>query len=128
VTIISGSFSGKLGGTSNDCAGLVGSNPVTGTITIKWKTVEKLVSSSSVVTPGQLAGNLFTAPWGGAYGQFDLGGSGAAVTGSFAGTDGGASSTTTAVTGEDVTNILGQCATIKGLKTIHIAIGQLNLA
>jgi hypothetical protein len=127
VTVLSGSFSGKLTGTTNNCTSLLGSATVAGSLTVKWKTVEKLLDAKSVVTPGTQTGGVFgPTSWGAGYGQFNLGAPGTSVTGSFQGGNGGATSTAILVTGEDLGATLAGCAGA-GMKTFHIGIGQLKL-
>ncbi len=77
------------------------------------------------MTVESLTGGLFSSdPWGGSYGQFQLGISG--VTGAFMGTDGGASSTTIAVTSEDVNAILAARGDT-GVKKFTLGLGQVVL-
>ena len=83
------------------------------------------MQTSSVVTVTTIAGSLFAAPWGANYGEFSLGSSG--VTGAFTGGDSGASSSTTAVTSQDLGAILAGCATTTGVKTLNIGLGQIKL-
>jgi hypothetical protein len=131
--IVKSSFSGKLGGTSNDCSGLLGANPVSGTITVKWKSdkTTPLLQTSSIITPGNLAGNLFTPgaadPDFGAMalGKFKLGPTGSSVSGAFAG--GSGQSTTSAATSQDVATILGACGTTKGVSALNLGFGTMAL-
>jgi hypothetical protein len=126
------SFSGSISGAPNNCAGLAGPSIAAGTITFKWKTVQKLVSAVSTVTiaSGSTVGSAFGAPWGGLYGNFGLGaaygGAALAVTGAFAGSDGGATSSATAITSQDVAMILTQCAAA-GVKLVNLGAGQISL-
>jgi hypothetical protein len=129
------SFKGAINTPNNDCAGLVGPSTATGTITIKWNATPKITPTSTVVTvsSGDVTTGVFSASWGGAYGYFGLGvnprpsgtpGSPLSSTGAFTGGDGGASSTSDAITQEDLAVILGQCAA-KGVKALNIGIGQI---
>jgi hypothetical protein len=132
VSIASGSVTGKLTGSSQSCTGLLGTTTVSGTIAITWKTnvgTPSLEDNKSTVTPGAITGGLFTpgAPFTGSYGSFHIGGSGVAVSDSFQGTDGGASSVTDATTGEDAGALLNICGTPGGLKTLHLGIGDITL-
>jgi hypothetical protein len=88
-----------------------------------------LLNPKSTLTPATIAGGTFTppAPFTGTYGSFHIGGAGVSVVGSFAGTDGGATSVADATTGEDITALLGACSSVKGLKTVHLGIGDITL-
>jgi hypothetical protein len=126
------SIKGTLTGTSNDCGGLLDGSGITGTITVKWGGALKITPTTSTITVsgGDVTNGVFSASWGGAYGQFQLGsppGSALAVSGAFTGGDGGAASTAIAVTQEDLAVILGQCAG-KGVKALNIGLGQLQLS
>jgi hypothetical protein len=124
------SFKGTLTGTSNDCAGLLDGSGITGSIVTKWNAPPKITPTSSTITitAGDVTNGVFSAPWGGAYGRFQLGsppGGPLAVSGAFTGGDGGINSTAVAVTQEDITVILAQCAG-KGVKALTIGLGQLQ--
>jgi hypothetical protein len=126
------SIKGTLTGTSNDCGGLLDGSGITGTITAKWSGTPKIAPTTSTITVsgGDVTNGVFSASWGGAYGQFQLGsppGSALAVSGAFTGGDGGASSTAIAVTQEDLAVILGQCAG-SGVKALTIGLGQIQLS
>jgi hypothetical protein len=126
VQLAGGTFSGKFAGTSNDCTALLGTSPLTGPLTIKWKTTKtgpKITPTSTTVTVNTLTGGTFTP--GGAfgsatYGTFVLGNSG--VTGAFTGGDNGATSSNIAATSQDITAILAGCAGT-GVKTFNLGIG-----
>jgi hypothetical protein len=131
VTSISGSFSGLLTGGLNDCGSLIGPTANTGTITLKWKSVPALINPVSTVTinAGSAVGGLFVLG-SGTYGQFQLGnppGAALSVAGSFTGGDGGATSTSTVITTQDVGEIAAQCGGLKGVKTLNIGVGQIKL-
>ena len=131
--ILTSTFSGKLGGTSNDCSSLLGANPVSGTITVKWKSdkTTPLAQTSTVITPGNLNGNLFTPgaadPDFGAMalGKFKLGPTGSSVSGAFAG--GSGTSTTSAATSQDIATILGSCGSLKGVAALNLGFGTMSL-
>lgn len=131
VTIESGSVSGKLLGTSDNCNILLGGAVAAGDLTIKWKTTPKLADSSSVLTVGTLSFSPYFpgAPFTGIYGAFHIGGfeSGVSVTGSFQGVDGGTTSVVDGTTGQDVTALLGACAGDSGLKKINFGFGDITL-
>ena len=100
ATVVSGSFSGKLTGTSNDCASLAGTTALTGTLTFKWKgaATTPLLQTSSIVTVTTLTGG-----------------------------DGGATSSNFAATSQDVTdNILPACAGA-GIKLFNLGLGTITL-
>jgi hypothetical protein len=124
-------FKGVITGSVNNCAGLAGASPASGSIAIKWKTVEKLVNGVSTVTinPNSTVSGTFTASWGALYGKFELGaptGVALSVTGAFAGTDGGATSNSIGITTQDLTLILNGCVT-PGIKSLNLGIGQIHL-
>jgi hypothetical protein len=131
VTIISGGVTGVLHGTSQNCSGLLGASAVTGSIATTWKTdpTTPLLVNKSTLTPGSITGGLFTpgAPFTGSYGSFHIGGSGVSVSGAFEGSDNGASSIADATTGEDAGYLLNLCSSAKGLKSIHLGIGDITL-
>jgi hypothetical protein len=134
ITSITGSFKGELASTTtNDCVNLLGPTTNTGTIVIKWKSTPALVSSTSTVTitAGDAVGGLFAGLPPGTYGQFDLGnppGTALAVTGSFTGGDGGATSVATVITTQDTGALAVACAPpSKGLKTLNIGLGTITL-
>ncbi len=133
ITFLEGksSFVGTISGGTNGCTGLAGPSPSTGTITIKWKTVQPLSNPVSTVTipAGGSFGN-FAAVGTSTYGQFDLGaptGTALSVTGGFTGGTGGAASHTTVFTTQSVGSILGACGSVAGLKAINIGIGQVKV-
>ena len=125
ITVISGAVTGLINGTNNSCLSLLGPSTASGTITIKWKTVEKLASAVTTITVG--SGNLSGGqiqPYGTAtgdptYGAFNI--SGTTQTGAFGGPSGtGAASTSKSMTVEDVGNLAGQCTSVKGLKLVNL--------
>jgi hypothetical protein len=133
VTFVDGksTFKGVITGSVNNCAGLAGASPASGSIAIKWKTVQKLTNALSTVTvnSNSTVSGIFAAPWGGNYGQFQLGnppGVALSVVGDFAGTDAGATSTSIGITSQDLTMILNGCGGA-GVKSINLGIGQLHL-
>lgn len=134
ATVLSGKLSGSLtapAGTS--CTALASPTAVTGTLTIKWAAdkTTPLMQGASTITINQVSGGLFQGPGtmgANVVGQFSLGVS--LVSGAFAGTDGGATSSIVGATSEDVGNLLGQCVTPdfmgtgKGIKLIHLGMGE----
>jgi hypothetical protein len=130
VTSISGTVSGVLTGGTNDCINLIGTIPSTGTLTVKWKSTPGLINPVSTVTVnfGSSEGGFFG--FGPAdYGRFDLGnppGAALAVSGSFTGGDGGATSTASVLTSQDINAILAGCGGA-GVKALDIGIGTITL-
>ncbi len=129
VTSITGSFSGVLTGATNDCASLAGATTSAGTITIKWKASPELIVKTSTVTvsSGGSVGSVFTLGPS-VYGQFDLGapvGNALAVAGSFTGGDGGATSSATIITTQDLLSTFTLCDT--GVKTLNMGVGTVTL-
>jgi hypothetical protein len=130
VQLASGSFSGKFAGTSNNCTALLGTSPLTGPLTIKWKTTKtgpKITPTSTTVTVSTLTGGTF-APGGSfgaaTYGTFSLGNSG--VSGAFTGGDNGATSSNIAATSQDIGAILAGCGST-GVKSFNLGIGTITL-
>jgi hypothetical protein len=113
VSITKASITGTItiASSSHTCMGL-STGAATGNSTVKWTTSPKLSSGSSVASPGTRSGG----PGGDGSIVFSSDYSG--VTGSFEGTDGGASSSTTAQTTESFSSILATCETAKGLKKV----------
>jgi hypothetical protein len=124
VTILKGTFSGKLVTSVNDCVAVFEGATTTGTITIKWKAdgTTPIQQTSTVVTIGSLTGQVFTAPWDGLYGQLTLNPSG--ETGAFTGGDNGAGATITGVGSQEVQSLFNSCGTTPGLKLINIGLGR----
>jgi len=89
VTITSGRGHGTLHSASTNAASLLGPTPVSGFVTINWKTKSKLVLKQSVVFVSEFTGG---APNDG-YVSVAVNPGDASVGGDFTGGDGGASST-----------------------------------
>jgi hypothetical protein len=127
LTVTSGSVSGSLSdthGAEDGCTSLVGppGDPslitVTGTLTTKWKTSPRLSSGNSVTTVHSVEGSVA----GDGLVRFDIPGSGGAAnsgTGSFSGTDGGASTIFSVLTMRSAASILSTWDA-KGLTSIII--------
>jgi hypothetical protein len=114
---VKGSFSDAIT-SANGCASLLGSNSESGTLSTKWTTTPKLSSGDSVVTVHSVQGGV--AP-DGTNAEFQIPGSSPdSGTGSFSGTDSGASGSTAAQTKQTVTALGKSCAG-KGIKTLTIA-------
>ena len=125
VSIRSGRLSGKLVSPSNNCVTLM--EPVTGTLTMKWKADKRtpIAQRSSKMNVTNVSFGVFTAPWGTSYGEFSLGVSG--VTGAFTGGDGGGTSSNVSVTSQDIGEILAECSSSTGLKTLYTGLGRITL-
>jgi hypothetical protein len=118
-------YSGKLSGTLTDqglgCLGFGGSGTVDGSVTVKWKTNGKVLDS--VLTPGILTEGTIDipdTPPNASYAALITGGS---VSGGFA----AGVPNFFLVASETLANFVTQCAGPKGLKVIHIGVGQLTL-
>ncbi len=126
---VTGTFKGTLAGAANDCFAFLSTNPLPGTITIRWKAHPStpLMQKSSTLTISTLTGTLF-APGGlfGAAQYFQLSLGTTSVSGAFTGGDGGAASTNVAVTSEDFGPTSNSCET-DGLKTLHLGLGRITL-
>lgn len=134
VTIDSGTFSGTLVGTTNDCLALTERQPLTGSLTYRWKVNAEtpIEPTSSVQAIASLTGASFApAPLhpglaGVSYLALTLGSG--SVTGAFTGGDAGASSRSVVVTSESATFFTTQCSTIAtGIRTLHFGIGSITL-
>jgi len=108
VTILSGKLQGTVGSTSNECITLA--QPLTGSITIKWKAdkATPILQTSSTFAITDVTFGGFAAPWGVSYGEFSLGTSG--VTGAFTGGDAGATSSNVSLASQDLVEIVSECA------------------
>ncbi|HLN41111.1 MAG TPA: hypothetical protein VK215_01570 [Acidimicrobiales bacterium] len=118
--VIKGVGTATLTSTSNSCAGLLNSRPLT--IDIAWTPA---TVHPSIVTftgyggaSGPSGGEGFTLPKSGAT---------AKVTGSFAGSDHGAGSTATAFSGQTTTQLLTACESSAGLTSIAVTSGSVTL-
>ena len=129
VLFTASSFSGKLAGTSNNALSLLGPSAVTGSIKISWKLQKasvKITPTSSVVSPTTATGGTEAGVPGlgaNAYASFSL--TGTTVTGAFTGSDGGAGSSTFAVTSQDLGAFTVAAAT--GIKAINLGIGTITV-
>jgi len=125
VSALSGRISGKVIAPSNECVTL--QQPLTGSLTIKWKTdkTTPIVPSSSTMTITDVAFGFYASPWGVGYGQFSLGFG--EVTGAFTGGDGGAASSNVSITSQSLDEIGAKCLAPAGLKKLAIGLGQLTL-
>ncbi len=118
--ITRGTGTATLTSTSNSCAGLLNSRPVT--VDITWTPA---VVHPSVVTFSGYGGA--TGPSGGEGFMLPKSGATAKVTGSFAGSDHGAGTTATAFSGETTTQLLGACESSAGLTSIAVTSGSVTL-
>jgi len=115
VTISGGKGAGVLHSNSNSAAALLGPVVVTGQINIKWTSNVKLTSKQSSVNVTLVNGGV-SAP----YASLSVAAGKASVTGDFAGSDGGATSTLYAETTQPVAAITTSASSSKGLKSINL--------
>lgn len=131
-------FQGVLTVPTNDCLGLVSLNLTSATLTIKWKTNEKINVNQSVITIDQsdATAGLFVAPWGANHPYVGLGvnprpsgmpGTPLSVSGAFTGGDGGAQSTVDLISSQDIQTIVAACQTATGVKQVDLGLGQIHL-
>jgi hypothetical protein len=120
LTIKGGSVAGSFSSTitsANGCVSLLGSNSESGTLTTKWKTTPALSSGDSVVTVNSVQGGV--AP-NGTNAEFQIPGTVPdSATGSFSGTDSGASGSTTAQSTSTVSQLSTDCGK-KGIKELKL--------
>jgi hypothetical protein len=151
-TLFAGKVTGTLSGTNNDLTSLLGCASTTGTLTVTWKAdyfdssqsppLEKLMYTKTAVSLTQIFGTTFTpgSPFNTSnmttpgFGAFEIGAAATAnhcaaptytSPGAFLGTDGGATSSSFAVTSMDVLAILNGQATnpTATASTIGLGIG-----
>jgi hypothetical protein len=127
LTVTSGTVSGSVSdthGVEDGCTSLAGPLgdpsliPVIGTLITKWKTSPMLSSGNSVTTIQDVEGSVA----GDGLVKFDIpgtGGTGSSGTGSFSGTDGGASTVFSVLTQSSATSILSACNST-GLTSVTI--------
>jgi hypothetical protein len=114
--VVSGTFTSPITST-NGCAALFGNSNVTGTLTTKWSAKPKLSSGNSVVTVNSVQGGV--AP-DGTNAEFEIPGTSPdSGTGSFSGTDNGASGATAAQS-KQTTTALGTDCGKKGIKSLTL--------
>jgi hypothetical protein len=122
VTVTKASVKGTLTTTrtagENGCIALAGGSAAAGPLTTKWSTTPKLSSGASVINVTSIAGSI----GGDGNATFSIPGNtpNGAPSGSFQGTNAGASDTTTAQTTTSAASILATCESAKGLKSISI--------
>ena len=131
ITVVSGSISGLLTGSTNSCTSLLGPSDAAGTITIKWKVAApiQLLNATTTITvaSGHIAGGTLT-PFGdtASYGMFTV--SGAPQTGPFGGPSGtGAASVTKALTVQGAGGLAALCTSTTGLKAANLGPTELLL-
>jgi hypothetical protein len=118
ITSISGSASGTIhSDASAGCTGLNGAATDTGTLTVKWKATPKLSSGSTVFSVNTVTGG--TDPGSATTPQFVLS-SPNSVSGSFQGSDGGASSVITADSTSNEGAVVAACGGKKGLTKLGL--------
>ncbi len=122
VSITSAKVSGSLATTrttgENGCVALAGGSTATGTLTTKWKTSPKLVTATSSLAVNSIAGSI----GGDGNASFQIPGTvpNGPASGSFQGSNAGASDTTSAQTTTSAASILATCEGKKGLKGLDI--------
>ena len=102
---------------ATDCPGMGGGTCAAASLEQKESTINVTALNGGTFMPGGAFGMA-------TYGSFSLGGP--TVTGAFAGTDGGATSTSTLITGQDIVPLAGACFG-PGLKAITLGIGTITL-
>jgi hypothetical protein len=100
---------------TNGCNALAGASPQSGSLTTKWTSSPKLTSGNSVTAVTQVYGTI--AADGNA--EFEIPGPGgtSSGTGSFQGSNGGASDESNAESTVAATALIATCESAKGLKT-----------
>jgi hypothetical protein len=120
ANVTGGTASATISNTTNSCTSLITSRPLT--INITWAPA---TTHPSVLSFSGYGGTTGTAGGEG----FKLPGTGdtAKVTGSFSGSDHGASSTAVAVSGQSTTQLLAACGSAAGLTSIQVTSGTVTL-
>jgi hypothetical protein len=114
---VTGTFTSPITSMSG-CAALFGNTNVTGSLSTKWTTTPKLSSGNSDVTVNSVQGGV--AP-DGTNAEFEIPGTTPdSATGSFSGTDNGASGSTAAQS-KQTTAALGKDCDGKGIKSLTLA-------
>jgi hypothetical protein len=119
-TVTGGTASATISSTSNSCAELITSRALT--INIAWAPA---TIRPSVLTFSGYGGT--TAPSGGEGFKLPNPGGTAKVTGSFSGSDHGASSTAVALSNETTTQLLTACGSPAGLTSVQVTSGTVSL-
>ncbi len=132
ITVISGSVSGLLNSATNDCLSLLGPSSATGSITIKWKTVQKIAQTATTITIG--AGNVSggtATPFADSatYGQFNISGTTDATGSAFGGATGtGSGSFTKSITVQGISALGAACTPpALGLKAVNLGPTEVGL-
>ena len=115
VTISGGKGSGVLHSASNSATALLGPVAVTGQVNVKWASNVKLSSKMSSVNVTVVTGGT-----SGSYASLAVTAGHASVTGDFAGTDSGATSTLYSETTQTVSALTTAATGAKGLKAITL--------
>ena len=115
VAISAGSGAGVLHSASNSATSLLGANTVTGSVKIKWTSNVKLTNKDSTVTVTVVTGGTPTD----GYASLAVISGDASVSGDFAGTDSGATSTLYTETTQSVAS-LTTAALGKGVKSVTL--------
>jgi hypothetical protein len=119
-TVQSGALSSTLSTPSNACASLLTSKPVS--VDVAW--TPKTVHPSAVKISGYTVG---VSPSGGGGFKLPEAGGTVHVSGSFAGSDNGASSTASIYSAQSAMQLIGECESPSGLASIPVASGTIKL-
>jgi hypothetical protein len=123
VTILPSQIKGTLTMPTSDCATLASAPVSGGPLTVKWKTTPALLDSSSTLPIMSSFWSAFLSPWSSAHLGLVLGAF--PTTGSFQGTV--AFSSVPVFFNDDVVAFSARCAAPKGVKTMTIGLGQVDL-
>ena len=122
VTISGGKGSGVLHSASNSAIALLGPVAVTGQVNVKWTSNVALTAKSSSVNVTVVTGGT-----SGSFASLAVTAGHATVTGDFAGTNGGATSTLYSETTQTVSALTTAAAGAKGLKGITLGTSGAHL-
>ncbi len=122
VTVVSGKGAGVLHSASNNVANLLGPVAVSGQINVKWKSTGKLTFKESSVNVTVVTGGT-----SGNYASFAITAGDASVSGDFAGTDSGASSTFYAETTQTISQLTTAAGGPHGLKMVNFGTDATHL-
>jgi hypothetical protein len=115
VTISGGKGAGVLHSATNNALALLGPTAVTGQVNIKWASNVKLTSKTSTVTVTVITGGT-----SGSYASLAVSAGNASVSGDFAGSDSGATSTLYTETTQTVGTLNSEASSSKGIKSITL--------
>lgn len=117
VTISAGKGAGVLHSATNNATALLGPTPISGHVNVKWSSNVKLTSKMSTVTVTVVTGGV---P-GDGYASLAITSGNASVSGDFAGTDSGATSTMYAETMQTIGTLTSEATPpAKGIKSVTL--------